>query len=1108
MTLFSEQAGIEKQLQRLVAENLCELVILEQANTQEVLGAFKKYRDRIAIFHFAGHADSYEFYLENISGEKEIAHADGFAEFLSLQNGLRLVFLNACSTEPQAKALIDANVNAVIATSRHIDEGVATLFSINFYQSLGSGSPIYKAFQEATAAVKMRYGKNEKGQTIYFQKKDIESDQLPWHIHIRDGCDVVRNWNIPEAAGNPLFGLPSLPHTNLPNVPFRYFQWFKEEDAAIFFGRSKEIRQLYDKIVDKNTAFVIHVYGRSGVGKSSLLAAGLIPRIRKTQHIIYVRWTSELSATALIASIFSCQPDYKSVLQGWLTMEEQLKQPVSIIIDQFEGSILAGSTADEPTDPGNQDNSHLSSQESEQDDFESFVLLLKMIENGTQTPKGKLILSYRKEYLAEIENQFYLSAVDYEKQFVDELDKYGVQDAICGISRMPELQKKYKLEIEEGLAERISYDLLQDKDYLIAPVLQILLSKLWDSTPIIENKRLFTLEAYAKLSKEGILLDDFLDQKIELIRKRYPELVQSGLLFDILLFHVTPQGASQSRTRKEVTVRYEHVDIRLEGIRKELEDQYLLTSIPGKEGPKRTILSHDVLAPLVKQNFEQSDYSGQRARRILNHRLPDWRRDGRKYLLSKIDLQVVLDGQNGMGKLNQDEANFIQASRQAVKRKEWIKYAQWGFGIIAVMCIIGLFINNLNIRIKNAQRETLAANRAAKLAQEAALLAEQNLSLVLKSDSLAQMSSKLELKTDSLERNTNILERNTNKLARDIIEEEQKNMAISQDLQVQISRIEIANLQSQCRELIGKYVERGFSGAVHLDKNGQAIIQDGLGQANREEKAFCEFSTLFDVSELARQITAAAVLKLIDQGKLTLGSKLNEILVEVPEDKSSITIKQLLQNRSGLPPFLANYDEFRKINKKTALNRILNQELLFEPGARTSSTYTDYILLAIVVEEVSKMSFVNYCKKQLIIPAGMNQTGFRGDKIWTSTNVAAAYGSKNKSNKIPTKWPEVSWSVLGVGGIISNIPDLIAWQKYLNKSGYLKQMKTSRYVYSSAQNGAFFYQNSSGDYGQNATIRHYPKQKANLIILSNNYDKKSNIHRALINDLEKIIIEQ
>ena len=102
-------------LQEAKEAELCDVVERPNVTLEEIFDVFQRwdYRNRIAIFHYCGHAIIYTLLLESRSGKAEDAHASGLAGLLGQQTGLRLVFLNGCATQQQAYGLLDAGVPAV-----------------------------------------------------------------------------------------------------------------------------------------------------------------------------------------------------------------------------------------------------------------------------------------------------------------------------------------------------------------------------------------------------------------------------------------------------------------------------------------------------------------------------------------------------------------------------------------------------------------------------------------------------------------------------------------------------------------------------------------------------------------------------------------------------------------------------------------------------------------------------------------------------------------------------------------------------------------------------------------------------------------------------------
>ena len=97
--LDKEQSEIEDALE--TASQVCDLQVRSNATLENIVDSFLKHQNRIAIFHYAGHANSYQLLLETDAGALAAANAAGISQFLAQRRGLKLVFLNGCSTQSQ-----------------------------------------------------------------------------------------------------------------------------------------------------------------------------------------------------------------------------------------------------------------------------------------------------------------------------------------------------------------------------------------------------------------------------------------------------------------------------------------------------------------------------------------------------------------------------------------------------------------------------------------------------------------------------------------------------------------------------------------------------------------------------------------------------------------------------------------------------------------------------------------------------------------------------------------------------------------------------------------------------------------------------------------------
>jgi WD40 repeat protein len=663
--LPEEVRHLEEILERAEDRGLCELVIKTNATLEQILEIFQsaEYRDRVAIFHYGGHASSTGLYLESSEGDAREASAEGLAEFLGQQDGLEVVFLNGCSTQSQARGLLDANVSAVIATSQAIDDSVATAFAGHFYNGLAGGATLRVAFREAESAVVSSRGADKHELYRHIggaEGHEIITEEFPWRLLIRPGAEITQDWNLPQAADDPLLGLPELPKGDLPERPYRQLNFYTEGDAEVFFGRGYQIRDLYHLVTDPAAAPIILYCGQSGVGKSSLLNAGLIPRLEHRDidpHAVRDFRRRRSQGLTAMMQVSLGGGDGGSFHDAWLALESELKRPVTVIADQVEEVF----TRPNPGLPG---------------ELESFLdALVPVYASTSSRPQGKLIVSFRKEWAQDIKRRLEERKLPHTVRYLEALDRRGIVEAIQGPATAERLREKYQLTIEPGLADTMAVQILADAGSAVAPTLQIRLGRLWEGAG---SPPVFDTALYESLENEGFGLEQYLDQEFELLHEHHAEVIDSGLALDVLEFHTTPRGTAEARTEAELEGRYGHALEAVQAFVADCKARYLLLDITttrrGDEGSRevrQTRLAHDTLAPLIRERFDKSPRSGQRARRILENRAVDWRSEPYGAPLDDADLDTVESGLDGMRRRTEEEQRLLDASfREREQREE------------------------------------------------------------------------------------------------------------------------------------------------------------------------------------------------------------------------------------------------------------------------------------------------------------------------------------------------------------------------------------------------------------------------------------------------------
>lgn len=255
-------------------------------------------------------------------------------------------------------------------------------------------------------------------------------------------------------------------------------------------------------------------------------------------------------------------------------------------------------------------------------------------------------------------------------------------------------------------------------------------------------------------------------------------------------------------------------------------------------------------------------------------------------------------------------------------------------------------------------------------------------------------------------------------------------------------------------------VPLGFSGNVIVAQKGKILLEKGYGFADRENKIPVTPQTAMTVGSISKQFTAAAVLKLEMQGKLHTCDRISRYFPNVPKDKSTITIHELLTHTAGLASDYGDSD-YEPIGRDAYVARVMAAPLESTPGTRFSYSNAGFNLAAAIVELVSGQSYERFLHDNLFVPAGMLNTGFHLPH-WKAGQVAVGYNDDERWGTMPEHWGSGGpyWNQLGSGGIQSTPRDMYLWHVALSgpsilsaaevqkfQTGYVASGPDSRYAY-------------------------------------------------------------
>src|SRR5580693_5684530 len=199
-------------------------------------------------------------------------------------------------------------------------------------------------------------------------------------------------------------------------------------------------------------------------------------------------------------------------------------------------------------------------------------------------------------------------------------------------------------------------------------------------------------------------------------------------------------------------------------------------------------------------------------------------------------------------------------------------------------------------------------------------------------------------------------------------------------------------------EVFADYTKAGSPGcALAVYRDGKIILTKGYGLANIEERVPITPQSVFDIGSTSKQFTAASILLLEKQGKLSVNDDVRGHIPELPDYGQKITILHLLNHTSGLRDYLTLM-ELAGINTDSvttdddALALIARQQALnFAPGSDWLYSNTGFFLLSVIVKRASGKTLREFARENIFVPLGMTHTEYRDDHAWLIPNRALAY---------------------------------------------------------------------------------------------------------------------
>lgn len=215
-----------------------------------------------------------------------------------------------------------------------------------------------------------------------------------------------------------------------------------------------------------------------------------------------------------------------------------------------------------------------------------------------------------------------------------------------------------------------------------------------------------------------------------------------------------------------------------------------------------------------------------------------------------------------------------------------------------------------------------------------------------------------------------------------------------------------------------------FNGSVLVAENGKVIYRKAFGYANKETKQLLKPEFCFDLASVSKQFTAMGIMILKERNKLSYDDKITKYFPEFPAYGKDITVRNLLNNTSGMPlyqPFathdnLTNAEILKIIEQREALDANIGEQYFYNNAG--------YVMLGLIIEKVSNMSLAEFLKENIFKPLKMKNTLVGDTPKIDLKNRALGYS-------VIGELDDYTVSHTGSTSMFSNVDDLFLWDQAL-----------------------------------------------------------------------------
>lgn len=636
-------------------------------------------QNKIAILHFAGHSNA-----NGVQSDGEFLYSRHIAGHIDTwQIKPALIVLNGCKNFGQIKLFHEAGVSVVIATHDTVNDKTAANFAYKFYSAMlnTSTNSLEDAFEQSSHNLLMTENRAYQPCNRSMDDDDLEDDVWDWDIYPVNKTQLTWTFNDLITTARPVFDAKNKLYN-----PYKGLHAFEEEDQSWFYGRDTVTNDILEALLPEKqlnqASRFFSLLGASGSGKSSLVNAGVIPRLRESYNnslilqtrpgqdavqnlaqqvsqMLYNRENDEqqrnLRTTEITQQLTEDEQNLSKILQEQLEKpsKQQFYQHIFLIIDQFEELF----THSNDNQSGNQQVKHY------------LKLLINLVESNVRCT---VIIIMRADFLdSALSDAAFGQTINIQPHLM--LSPMNEMELRLAIERPAQRQH---VTLENSLIE----SLLNDIEYRVGglPLLQDVLALLWEKREEL-NKTLIKLEDYAAFGGMANALKTRADNVYNTFTNDQKKCCQR--IFE----HLVLPDNDKKDTRTRVDLEEFNSEIEKEVIGNLVRTRLLTTSGSFETDDESSAdskgyieISHEALIrswPLLQEWIEASR-DVMKVKRLVDRNAKEWKTNGeaKDWLFSGARLAVAKEWlANNPERADANELAFIQASSLSEKEEKEVE---------------------------------------------------------------------------------------------------------------------------------------------------------------------------------------------------------------------------------------------------------------------------------------------------------------------------------------------------------------------------------------------------------------------------------------------------